>query len=262
MMSPKAQFSKPENMRRTDTLVVNIPPPYSLQDTSQLTEPEKRRVVRPLPPAPRQDSTAPTRRVPRRRASGGSFVNVNGAAAPAKKRQVFFVSNPGPHDSPISPKSPKLPHPPPPRALPINIIPPTPLPPRTPGLVRSKTQPAPFLVDSPTTDLSSPEITTPIPWIRTPRMHRRFGGSVGSIPADVLADLRKLGDTLPAPVESQSPVSDDDEEGLDEEEGETWEIHTATGVARRRTRISLQWVQALGTDRWIAEGYSDILQAL
>ncbi|KAJ7778157.1 hypothetical protein B0H16DRAFT_879593 [Mycena metata] len=204
-------------------------------------------------------------------------MNVNGAAAPAKKRQMFFVCNPGPNDSPISPQSPKLPHHPPRfNALPINIVPPTPLPPRTPGLVRSKTQPAPLLVDSPTSDPSSPEVTTPTPWIRTPRKHRRFGGSVGSIPADVLADLRELGDhdgredglsranTLPIPAqrERRSPVNEEDEEGLDEEEGETWEIHTATRVARRRTRISLQWVEALGTDRWIAEGYSDILQAL
>ncbi|KAJ7185733.1 hypothetical protein C8R46DRAFT_1061568 [Mycena filopes] len=268
-MSAKAKFSKLENTRGDDTpLFLNIPPPYSLHDNALLPEPEKPRVVRPLPPAPRQDSPAPPRRLPRRRASGGSFVHATGAPppSPAKKPQVFFVANPG--DSPISPYQPNFPnsqHQP----FGLNITPPTPLPPRTPGLVRSMTQPVPLLnSNSAMRDPFSPEDTTAAPW-RSPRKRRRFAGSVGSIPANVLADLRKLGDredspradTLPVPRMSESQ-SDDDEDDFDEEElGDTWVIQKATRVVGR-TRTSLRWVEELGTDRWIAEDYSNILQAL
>jgi hypothetical protein len=123
-------------------------------------------------------------------------------------------------------------------------------------------------------DPASPE---KMPEILSLKRHRRFGGSVGSIPASALAELRDLGEdrglsrsmTLPVlPVctqqDSDSSSSDGDGEVSDEEEEEeySWVMGNATRVVRRNSRTSLKWVKDLGGDRWIAERYSQLLQAL
>jgi len=270
-----------EPVRRSgDPLYVQILPlPHLLRDEphrnpSVRSEPGLRPNVRPLPRPPHPPNTDPTpaRPVPRRRASGGCFVNLAPLATKPKKTPVFFVCNPS--DSPTSPdypsshSAPLLPN------LPINIIPATPLPPYTPGLVQSHNTnlSPPSELDSPASDDSSSHHQ-----LRKMKMHRRFGGSVGSIPASALADLRSLGEgngpsrpfrsrssTVHVHVsqnDSDNSSSDEDDDDNDEE-AYSWVMETATRVTRPNPRVSLKWTEDLGGDRWIAERYSAILRAL
>ncbi|KAJ7450891.1 hypothetical protein FB451DRAFT_1566507 [Mycena latifolia] len=220
-----------------------------------------RRKVRPLPrlpalsPAPAAVPAGP-RHAPRRRASGGNFTHL--ALPSSRKPQGFYVCNPS--DSPISPgfPSPSTHSGPGQSSLPINIIPATPLPPPTPGIAPTHANLAP-------------------PHIRTTKMHRRLGGSVGAIPASALAELRTLGEergreramTLPMePEHSDSSSSDgdddDDDYAEDDDEEYSWVVGKATRarVVRPSSLVSLRWVQDLGGDRWIADRYSSVLRAL
>ncbi|KAF7355019.1 hypothetical protein MSAN_01417400 [Mycena sanguinolenta] len=136
-----------------------------------------RQAIRPLPLPPR---------VPVRRASEGSFVALE--HPPPPRRPTFHVCNPS--DSPISPTTPMLPRYS--SALispPINIVPATPLPPPTPGLVHT-----------PQTAQSQPPLVTPTETFfleATPlslKHRRRFGKWAESIPQSVLAELRRTPD--------------------------------------------------------------------
>ncbi|KAJ7108645.1 hypothetical protein C8R44DRAFT_884692 [Mycena epipterygia] len=276
---PLTMKSSPfETVRNDDALYVDIPPPYFLQegaDRSLSFRAEKRRPeIRPLPQPPAHlltPDSASLRPLPRRRASGGFFVDL--PPPPAKKTKAkartipFRVCNPGPSDSPTSPVQ-RSPH----SLLSLNIIPPTPLPPPTPGLIQSRTNLAPPLPDSTAPYPPSPETNH----IRTAKMHRRFGGSVGSVPASVLAELRSIGERRPlsrsrsatmpmahhhTEEDSDSSSSDEDGEHAEEEEY-VWSTGKATRGVRPTTRISLKWVQDLGGDRWIADRYASILRAL
>ncbi|KAJ7170245.1 hypothetical protein C8R43DRAFT_981668 [Mycena crocata] len=257
-----------ESTPSDDALHVHIPPPYRLRDDSPYRNLSLREKVRPLPRPP----TLPlntgvnlSRPLPRRRASGGGFVNPQ-----APKTTTFFVCNPS--DSPISPLSPLTPGQPSMASqlgLPIHITPATPLPPPTPGLVQSKSKFLPPDLDS-TLDPLSPSSTTP--QIPIAKRHRRFGGSVGSISPDFLAQLRSMGeenDTSQPAVngiqrddDSSSSEDDDDEDELGEEADSSWVVEKATRGVRRTDRSSLKWVQDLGGDRWIADRYSTLLRAL
>ncbi|KAF7360237.1 hypothetical protein MVEN_00752500 [Mycena venus] len=267
-------------------LSVHIPAPHLFLDSphrnaSIRTDPG-RPTVRPLPrpPHPSNTDSAGARPVPRRRVSGGCFVHLPPPAVKIKKAPVFFVCNPS--DSPISPNSPEF------RSshsapllqpnLPINIIPATPMPPHTPGLVHSHTTThlaPPSKLDSPASD-SSP--ITIHHQRRTTKMHRRFGGSVGSIPASALADLRCLGEgngpsqkpfgfpsrsnTIAVHVTKDEDSDSSSSEEDDDEEAYSWVVETATRVTRTEPRVSLKWTEDLGGDRWIADHYSAILRAL
>ncbi|KAJ6514565.1 hypothetical protein DFH09DRAFT_1288126 [Mycena vulgaris] len=260
-----------ETVRSGDALHLDIPPPYcdSPHRNLSLRAEKKRGELRPLPPPPAHPSTPSSvaaRLTLRRRASGGCFVDLE--ARPAKKRaQRFYICNPS--DSPISPAQPDIPSPilNSEKLLPIHIIPPTPLPPPTPGLSQSHTanlMPAPY-----------PPSSEAMPPIRTAKMHRRFGGSVGSVPASVLAELRSLGEerglsramTLPsllyAEQDSDRSSSEEDDGGAEgsEDENPSWVVN-ATRVVRSNRRVSPSWVRDLGGDRWIADNYSSILRAL
>ncbi|KAJ6569789.1 hypothetical protein DFH09DRAFT_1154783 [Mycena vulgaris] len=277
-----------ETVRSEDASHLDTPPPYDdnplLPSHSLRAEPKRPTIrvgIRPLPrpPArsPAPSSAAPRPRpVPRRRASGGCFVDLPLQAK--RPPQAFFVCNPS--ESPTSPAHPSFPSPSPRSGhgrsfFPINIIPATPLPPPTPGFrgAHSRAYLAPPTLDSP---------SETVPQIRTVKMHRRLGGSVGSVPASVLEELRSLGEERHRPRRSMtlphlhtakdSDSSSSDEEYQDaeldgeDEEGEeaeySWVMGNATRAVRPKSRISLKWVQDLGGDRWIADRYSSILRAL
>ncbi|KAJ7689449.1 hypothetical protein B0H17DRAFT_1202339 [Mycena rosella] len=246
---------------------LDIPPPYDGHRNLSLGA-EKERGGRPLP-QPRAKPPAlhstPARPAPRRRASGGFFVNLEAKAA-KKNGQRFYVCNRSPADLPTSPTSPN------PRlgqSFPIHIVPPTPLPPPTPELVQSRTQLATLMPDP----LSPEETMHPIQAVKK---HRRFGGSVGSIPESVLAELRSIGEerdpwrTVMVPMwdtgkDSESDSSSDEDYGdaeddLDEDYSSSWVMAHSTRATSRE--VSPKWVQELGKDRWIADRYSSLLASL
>ncbi|KAJ7656605.1 hypothetical protein B0H17DRAFT_1098356 [Mycena rosella] len=276
----RIDFTPSETARSGDALHLDIPPPYNHAQYRHLTFLEKPggRKVRPLPEPP-ATSPAPTppRPLPRRRASGGCFIDLPPpVAVPARRpprAQVFYVCNPS--DSPATPARHEFPssltlsipgqswH------LPINIIPATPLPPPTPGLMHSRTNLTPPQLDSPSETMPPGEL-------RRTKMHRRLGGSVGAVPASVLAELRTLGEERGRPRSITLPNTEDpdkwsDEDGEDDEDAEdtddeehSWVVGTATRarVVRPTPRNSMKWVQDLGGDRWIADRYSSILRSL
>ncbi|KAJ6544033.1 hypothetical protein B0H19DRAFT_1169379 [Mycena capillaripes] len=261
-MSTNVRSLAPESLRG-DALSVHIPSPHLFRDDrnpSIRTEPTHPRPL-PRPPQPADAASASARPVPRRRASGGCFVHI---APPARKTTGFYVCNPS--DSPISPDSPNfltspLLH------LGINVVPATPLPPYTPGLHYSHTNLAPEKLDSPTPDASSVETH---PRLSTnSKMHRRFGRSVGSIPASALAELRSMGERNRHSRPIQVAESDDSDSSSDEEDNEehdeetySWVVEKAIRVTRPSLRESLEWAEELGGDRWIVDRYSSILRAL
>ncbi|KAJ7461779.1 hypothetical protein B0H11DRAFT_2241597 [Mycena galericulata] len=268
----------PDAVRKGDSLQVQIPSVLRERDgvhrNHSLQAAPVRPKIRPLPrpPIPNDTLTPSARALPRRRASGGCFVN-RATVPPPPRTYGFYVCNPS--DSPTSPDPPQLP----PYSLtaqstlPINIIPATPMSPPTPGIYQSHANLAPPVpLDPDRPDVSSSE---PSSHIRTVKRHRRFGGSV--VPASVLAELRGMGEgnapsrivTLPiysAETDSDNSSSEDDTEDLDDEELEedySWVVETATrGVRHRRASNSFSWVKDLGGDRWIADRYSSLLRAL
>ncbi|KAJ7101138.1 hypothetical protein C8R44DRAFT_859279 [Mycena epipterygia] len=253
------QFSPVETMRNGDTLVsADILPPYTSNYLLQggagrnlsLRAEKQDHEKCPLPP-PTTNSGAM-----RRRASGGFFLDV---APPAKKSKpktvVLHVCNPGPCDSPTSPVQ-RGPH-----SQSLRIIPPTPLPPPTPARTQSNTTNLTLPVlgyPTPDLDLPSPDPTQ----IRAAKMHRRLGGSVGSIPASVLAELRSIGESSPSWIATMLFDEDGANDEDDEDAEEKSSCSTDIDDVRRNTRISLKWVRDLGGDRWIADRYSDILRAV
>ncbi|KAJ7472398.1 hypothetical protein B0H11DRAFT_2282928 [Mycena galericulata] len=273
---PKNAVSSPLDTVRLngDSLPAHLPRPHlphrnlSLQALAATG----RRQIRPLPQPPRNTSSPGARPLPRRRVTGGCFVNVTPEPAPPKpKTYGFYVCNPS--DSPISPQFPHSSLEAEKSAHPVNIIPATPLPTPTTGPnFRSHANSSPPVLPR------RPEIpfSEPPSLIRTVKRHRRFGASVGSVPATALAELRGMGEgkapsrSMAPPVSiaekesdsSSSEDEDEDEEALDEEDY-SWVVETATrGVRPKRSRGSFNWVQDLGGDRWIADRYSSILRAL
>ncbi|KAJ7634668.1 hypothetical protein FB45DRAFT_909507 [Roridomyces roridus] len=192
--------------------------------------------ARPLPTPP-----VPLRIVPRRRASSGAFVDEAPQPPKTKKpRGRFYIVNPS--ESPISPSSPPFP------PLALNVIPATPLPPPTPGVMSESWDPAAL-------DSSGEK----------EKRHRRLARSVSSVPDHVLAELRGMTTPLPheAPSIYKEPGKDEsepDDLGEEEEEEYSWVVTTATRVARPTE--SLRWVEELGGDRWIVDRYSSVLRAL
>nr|GAT54673.1 predicted protein [Mycena chlorophos] len=262
---------------------------------------------RPLPrvPAlsllsPGSGATAPL--APRRRVSGGSL---SAPAAGRPKAPTFFVVNRNENDSPLSPTTPAPFH----ARLPLVV--PRPLSPKALGkqperggnindpnfpdlsrlsLVMHTIPPTPR---SPALFLHSPTIMTSLspgpmesPGFRarfSPARAKRngrhaFGGSVASIPGDVLVQLRSLGEarTPDTPnmqdsrsgqdhdreAESESS-SESDEEDLEAELGYASDSELSMDSGGAKLRTSLRWVKDLDADdRWLAESYSDVLRAL
>ncbi|KAJ7440128.1 hypothetical protein FB451DRAFT_140404 [Mycena latifolia] len=241
-LMPVANLESPfETVHSGHTLFFDIPPPYrdSPQRSLSLLTEKGPREIRPLPQPPAHSPGSPNsvaaRPAPRRRASGGCFVDLE--ARPRKKTQRFYVCNPS--DSPISPAQPSFPSPNPHSGqsfLPIHVTPATPLPPPTPGLVQSHTNLTPPM---PAPDPPSAET---MPHIRTVKMHRRFGGSVSSIPASALAELRSLGEekclsrAMTLPVRCRGDDSDnssnEDDDG-DANEDYSWEMTRSVRLNRR-----------------------------
>ncbi|KAJ7269729.1 hypothetical protein C8J57DRAFT_1322956 [Mycena rebaudengoi] len=212
-------------------LYVHTPPVTPLYLKSRANDgntvvPEKDKKLRPLPKAPIEPVTQPARPARRRRLSGGSFVN----PPPAKTR--FYICNPG-TSSPISPPAYQHSFQHFPSPLPVNIIPPTPLPPTAPEMVissphlstcwgRSRCGSEPFFVESPT--------EMPETMCAPAKRHRRLGASVGSIPPELLAELRDIGErTAPTSefkvlaepeddIDSDSDSSSSDEDDDDHED--------------------------------------------
>ncbi|KAJ7367929.1 hypothetical protein DFH08DRAFT_980885 [Mycena albidolilacea] len=257
---------------RGDRLYVHIPQTQNQGTTTlPVSTGSGRRTVRPLPRPPHPqdgDGTPPAQRSAlQRRSSSGGFVN---AGPRPKKKPTFFVANPS--TSPISPDTPKLHHSAPYpslHALPVNIIPPTPLSHQPPPLVHSPltalSPPMPDTPSSPRT-ASSPDTRSPL----STKTHR-FGKSVGSIPESVLADLRSAperkapsrANTLPVDLaEGYSDSSDNDDEDDMNLEAYTYTVETATRVSRLRSKIPPEWEDTLGGDRWVASRYSSILRTL
>ncbi|KAJ7204814.1 hypothetical protein GGX14DRAFT_569393 [Mycena pura] len=248
---------------------VHILPSYdSEHETITLAEPKR---LKPLPPVPFLPPRAPpsdhdldlARR--QRRASGGSLARPV-VTVPRKRKPVLFVCNRNEYDSPISPMFPppfqfQALSPGSPRTSftahaqpPIHTIPAvTPMTPFTLGFVQS-----------PSLDSEWDRAFPPTPVSRF-KQHCRYayGGSVGSIPASVLADLRRLGEGHDS---SDAPCARDDASSSDEDEecgGEgKVECDSDSWVPKTATRTSMKWVQDLGEDRWVADSYSTLLRAL
>ena len=241
---------------------VHILPSYdSEHEAITLAEPKR---PKPLPPVPALPPRPPpsdhdldlARR--QRRASGGSLARPV-VTVPRKRKPVLFVCNRNEYDSPISPVFP------PPfqfqalsptsfTAPPIHTIPAvTPMTPFTLGFVQSPSLESEW-------DRAFPP-TSPVSRLKR-HCRYAYGGSVGSIPASVLADLRRLGeghDSSDAPcARDDASSSDEDEECVREvecDDSESW-------VPKTATRTSMKWVQDLGEDRWVADSYSTLLRAL
>ncbi|KAF7318813.1 hypothetical protein HMN09_00216600 [Mycena chlorophos] len=269
-----------------DVDTADTEPPSYAQMAPSISSNQSR--PRPLPrvPAlsllsPQAGATAPL--APRRRVSGGSL------SAPGRpKAPTFFVVNRNENDSPLSPATPAPFH----TRLPLVV----PLSPKALGkqperggndpsfpdlshlsLVMHTIPPTPR---SPALFLHSPAMESPgfrarFSPARAKRNGRHaFGGSISSIPGDVLVQLRSLGEarTPDTPhmqdhdreAESESESSSEsDEEDLEGELGYASDSELSMDPGGAKLRTSLRWVKDLDADdRWLAESYSDVLRAL
>ncbi|KAJ7064732.1 hypothetical protein C8F01DRAFT_1127960 [Mycena amicta] len=255
---------------------LHILPPY--EALTRMPLPNQKRLkleMRPLPTLPPPGSGVARPSAPRRRASGGNIGTPVSAAA-RSKTPVFFVCNRNENDSPISPAfsfQGKLFQPlsPPSKqefpdlsrlSMVMHTIPPTP-------------QTAGFVIQSPTSMLPGEGITPISPAfnlrVRPKRNCRHgFGGSIGSIPANVLEELRTLGEgrTPDTPTSGQDHSGEESSSSSESEYGED-EYYGGQDAGYGSDSLLLEaknrnsWVHELDEDdRWVAEAYSDILRAL